>query len=75
MELFDAPVRMKQGDIVVLMSDGLYDLIGDRELEEVLGRASDCQRKAYDMIELVNQNPGEMKDNASVILLGIEDEA
>ena len=75
MELFDAPVRMKQGDIVVLMSDGLYDLIGDRELEEVLGRASDCQRKAYDMIELVNQNPGEMKDNASGILLGIEDEA
>lgn len=75
MELFDAPVRMKRGDIVVLMSDGLYELIGTRELEEVLSGTSDCQKKAYDMIELVNQNPGEMKDNASVILLGIEDGA
>lgn len=73
MELFDAPVRMKQGDIVVLMSDGLYELIGTRELEAVLLGASSCQKKAYDLIELVNQNPGEIKDNASVILLGIDE--
>ncbi len=68
-ELFDAPVRMKQGDIAVLMSDGVYELLGTREIEAVLGKKADCQQKAYDIIELVNQAPGEEKDNASIILL------
>lgn len=72
-ELFDAPVRMKPGDIVVLMSDGVYELIGTREIEAVLGGSGDCQRKAYDIIELVNQNPKEDKDNASIVLLGMGD--
>lgn len=70
-EYFDAPVRLKQGDIVVLMSDGIYELLGFKEVEAVLEEAADCQRKAFDIIELVNQNPAERKDNASIILLGI----
>lgn len=70
-EYFDAPIRLKQGDIVVLMSDGIYELLGFKEIEEILGRTDDCQRKAFDIIELVNQNPAEAKDNASIILLGI----
>lgn len=72
-ELFDAPVRMKQGDIVVLMSDGIYELLGAREIEAVLGQKGDCQQKAYDIIELVNQNPKEEKDNASIVLIGMGD--
>ncbi|MCM1183233.1 MAG: protein phosphatase 2C domain-containing protein [Roseburia sp.] len=72
-ELFDAPVRMKAGDIVVLMSDGVYELLGTREIEAVLGGPGDCRRKAYDIIELVNQNPKEDKDNASIVLLGTGD--
>lgn len=72
-ELFDAPVRMKQGDIVVLMSDGVYDLLGTREIEAVLGGQEDCQQKAYDIIELVNRNPKEDKDNASIVLLEMGD--
>lgn len=70
-EYFDAPVRLKQGDIVVLMSDGIYELLGFKEIETILEQASDCQRKAFDIIELVNQNPSETKDNASILLLGI----
>lgn len=72
-ELFDAPIRMKRDDIVVLMSDGVYELLGARELEAVLKGTGDCQQKAYDIIELVNQNPKEEKDNASIILLGTGD--
>lgn len=72
-ELFDAPIRMKQDDIVVLMSDGVYELLGAREIEAVLERADDCRQKAYDIIELVNKNPKEEKDNASIILLGMGD--
>ncbi len=73
-ELFDAPVRMKQNDIVVLMSDGVYDLLGTREIEAVLAETVDCQQKAYEIIELVNKNPKEDKDNASIVLLEIGNE-
>lgn len=68
-ELFDAPVHLKQGDIVVLMSDGIYDLLGFKEIELILEETSDCKTKALKIIELVNQNTSEWKDNASIVLI------
>ncbi len=73
-EIFDAPVKLKQDDIVVLMSDGIYDCLSTRVIEEVLYNNSACQQMAYELIELVNTNPAEEKDNASVILIGIRSE-
>lgn len=73
-EIFDAPVKLKQDDIVVLMSDGIYDCLSTRVIEEVLYNNSTCQQMAYELIELVNTNPAEEKDNASVILIGIRSE-
>lgn len=70
-EFFDAPVRLRKGDIVVLMSDGVYELLGFREVEETLAQRSDCQKKALRIIEKVNQNAAENKDNASVVLIGV----
>lgn len=70
-EFFDAPVRLLKGDIVVLMSDGIYDLLGFREVEEVLGGQGNCQEKALQIIERVNRNASENKDNASIVLIGI----
>ncbi|MCH5343800.1 MAG: protein phosphatase 2C domain-containing protein [Acetatifactor sp.] len=69
-EFFDAPIRLMAGDIVVLMSDGVYDLLGFREVEEVLKEQGGCQEKALKIIEKVNRNTGDHKDNASVILIG-----
>lgn len=69
-ELFDAPVHLKQGDIVVLMSDGVYDLLGYKEIELILEETTtDCNEKAFKIMESVNQNTSEWKDNASIILL------
>ena len=73
-EIFDAPVKLIQDDIVVLMSDGIYDCLSTRAIEEVLYKDSDCQQKAYELIELVNTNSAEEKDNASIILIGIRSE-
>lgn len=70
MELFDAPVRLKQKDIVVLMSDGVYDLLGYKEMEQILAEPdTDCKEKAFNMIEAVNRNTSEWKDNASIVLI------
>lgn len=71
-ELFDDPVRLEKQDIVVLMSDGVYDLLGFNVIEQVLEKSKSCQEKAFEIIELVNQHAGEFKDNASIILLGTE---
>ena len=34
---------------------------------------TDVRKKPLTIIELVNQNNSELKDNASIVLLGIED--
>ncbi len=70
-EFFDAPVRLLKGDILILMSDGIYELLGFREVEEVLRGQGNCQEKALRIIEKVNCNASENKDNASVVLIGI----
>lgn len=70
-ELFDAPVRLKQGDIIVLMSDGIYDLIGYRDMENIFSQRKSCQEMALEIIELVNNDTSDFKDNASLILLGV----
>lgn len=70
-EYFDAPVRLKKDDIVVLMSDGVYELLGYREVEKVLGKEEACQQKALEIIEMVNQNTSENKDNASILLISV----
>lgn len=68
-ELFDRPVALRQGDIAVLMSDGIYDLLPWREIEEILSSGRDCQSMAYEIVEKVNQSSEEDKDNASVVLI------
>ena len=69
LEMFDRPILLQDGDIVVLMSDGVYQLLAWRSIEEILGAGGDCQAMAYDIIEKINQSPIENKDNASVIIL------
>ena len=51
------------------MSDGIYDLIPWKDLEAILAAGQDCQSMAYEIIEQVNQNRSENKDNASIILI------
>lgn len=68
-EYFDAPIRLKERDIVVLMSDGVYELLGYREVERVLAKEEGCQQKALEIIEKVNQDASGDKDNASILLI------
>ena len=51
------------------MSDGLYELIPWKEIEDILSSGQDCQSMAYSLVEKVNQSSLQDKDNASVILL------
>lgn len=68
-EIFDAPVRLKNGDMIALMSDGIYELLSFQEIEAVLSEKGSCQEKALQLIEAVNRHPQTAKDNASVVLI------
>lgn len=68
-EYVDTPVRLKEKDIVVLMSDGVYDGMDWKVIEEILSSRKKCQQKAYEIIEVINADSSQTKDNASVVLV------
>lgn len=69
-EFFDEPIRLKTKDIVVLMSDGIYEEIKWKQIEDYLVQKKSCQRIALEMIEHINHKKGE-KDNASIVLIRV----
>lgn len=68
-ELYDTPVALRSGDIVVLMSDGVYETLSWKEIEDVLAAGGDCQTLAFEIIEKINRMEEENKDNASLMLI------
>ena len=68
-EFFDTPVRLKEKDIVVLMSDGLYEGTDWKRIEELLAGRGKLQQKASEIIEAVNTGIQKEKDNASIVLV------
>lgn len=70
-EFFDTPIRLKEKDIVVLMSDGLYEGVEWKTIEEILAGKKKCQQKAFEIIEAVNAGSQEKKDNASIVLVEV----
>lgn len=68
-EFFDTPIRLKERDVVVLMSDGIYEGMDWKTIEELLSGRKKCQQKAYEIIEVINASNQEDKDNASIVLV------
>ena len=68
-EFFDTPVFLKEKDIVVLMSDGIFEGMDWKTIEEMLADKKKCQQKAYEIIEVINASGRKEKDNASIVLV------
>ncbi len=69
-EFYDTPIQLKKDDVVVLMSDGIYEGMKWKELEECLNRPARSQQLAFDVIERINRKT-EDKDNAGIVLLRV----
>ncbi len=54
------------GDIVLLCSDGLYNMVSDEKMLEVISSASNAQAACDLLIDAANENGG--KDNVSVVV-------
>lgn len=68
LELFDIPVTLKEDDMVVLMTDGVYELLSFMEMEQVFRKSISSEQKCYEVIELVNRHEKEEKDNGSIVI-------
>jgi protein phosphatase len=65
-EIHDYPTEI--GDMYLLCSDGLSDMLEDTEIERILTEAgNDLSLTTHRLIEVANENGG--RDNVSVILI------
>lgn len=71
LEIFDEAITLESKDLVLLASDGIYDLLTMHEIESTLKSSKNMQKVAFALVEKVNQNTKEYKDNATVVLYKI----
>lgn len=62
--------QLEPGDIVLLCSDGLTNMVDDEAVHNILNTKASLDDKADSLIELANKNGG--PDNISVVLVAIE---
>lgn len=58
--------RVEPGDIYLMCSDGLSDMVGDADIARALAAASPLLQKAAHLVQTANANGG--RDNISVVL-------
>lgn len=60
-------VELTKGDIVLMCSDGLTNMLEDEEIRMILNRQWDIAKMAEELVKAANYNGG--KDNIAVILI------
>lgn len=60
-------VELAEGDIVLMCSDGLTNMLEDEEIRMIMNRQRDIVEKAQELVKAANNNGG--KDNIAVILI------
>lgn len=60
-------LKLKKGDIILMCSDGLSNMVDEFEMEYIIRSEDGLKRKAESLVEAANRNGG--KDNISVILI------
>ena len=59
--------ELKPGDIILMCSDGLTNMLEDEEIREILRKSDSLREKAGELVEKANKNGG--KDNITVVLI------
>ncbi|MBQ6806017.1 MAG: Stp1/IreP family PP2C-type Ser/Thr phosphatase [Lachnospiraceae bacterium] len=60
-------LELKTGDMVLLCSDGLTNMVDDGTIQHVLRKKVSLKERAEELVEIANYNGG--KDNISVIII------
>ena len=67
-DFFEVP--LKDGDVILMCSDGLSNMIDDKEILKIVSSEEDIEESAAKLIETANSNGG--SDNISVVLIKYE---
>ena len=67
-DFFEVPLRDK--DIILMCSDGLSNMIEDKDILEIVASEESLESKAAGLIATANENGG--SDNISVVLIAYE---
>ena len=68
LEIFDVPVTLKKGDIIVLMTDGVYDFCPSMDLDNILRAWKTCRQKVKAVMALLSKRDDRQQDNATIVL-------
>lgn len=68
-EMFEKPITLQQGDIIVLMNKGVYDCLTWIQLEQIIIRNRKFQHLSNEIIEAIKKNEKQNKYNSSIILM------
>jgi len=59
--------KLSVGDLILLCSDGLSDMLDDNEISDILFSEKDIETQANELINAANENGG--LDNITVVLI------
>lgn len=62
--------ELRQGDVLLLCSDGLSGVVSDHEIQAAVGEATDCASLCSALVDLANERGG--PDNITVVAAKIE---
>jgi hypothetical protein len=70
-EFNESPITLKKKDIVVLMTDGVYESINWKDIENILSKTVNVEKKAKMITSLVKDKGIKEQDNMGVILIKV----
>ncbi len=65
------PTELAAGQTLLLCSDGLWEMVEDRDVQKIINNATNLQQAADALVEAANKNGG--ADNISLILVKLAD--
>lgn len=67
-EIFDKPLTLEENDSVVIMSEGIFNVLRWVDMEQILSHNNSVQMLANNFIQTVKRSPHVYKDNATVLI-------
>ena len=67
-ELFSKPLILQSGDLVVLMTEGITNVLRWIDLENILNRSETAANLAIEIIKMIDRSQYADKDNASILI-------
>lgn len=71
-EISEKPIRLKPGDVILLMTKGIFEVLSWAEVEDILLKDFTLKEKADSMVMEAEKKTGLEKENGSVLLLRAE---